>query len=82
MPTTLTRASIHSFSGSYKPEDVQFLLQPIEMAYTPVAEKEQLIQSGQCHYSDMLSQEPAPSAKHKAFGWRGKAWHWLSRWMH
>ncbi|MFD1009392.1 cysteine protease StiP family protein [Oceanisphaera ostreae] len=62
MPTT----AITPFSGSYQPEDVQFLLQPLEMAYTPVAEKEQLIQSGQSHYSDMLSQEPAPSDKHKA----------------
>lgn len=65
MPTHIARASIQPFSGSYQPEDVQFLLRPIEMAYTPVAEKEQLIQSGQCHYSDMLSQEPAPSYKHK-----------------
>lgn len=62
MPTT----AITPFSGSYQPEDVQFLLQPLEMAYTPVAEKEQLIQSGQSHYSDMLSQEPAPSDTHHA----------------
>ena len=58
--------AITPFSGSYSPEDIQFLLQPLTMAYTPVAEKEQLIQSGQSHYSEMLSQEPAPSAKHHA----------------
>lgn len=43
------------FSGSYLPDDVQFLLRPVTIDMTPVELKEQLIQSGQKHYSDMLS---------------------------
>lgn len=54
------------FHGSYLPGDVQFLLAPLQLEMTPVAEKEQLIQSGQKHYSEMLSQEPAPSPAHLA----------------
>lgn len=52
------------FSGSYLPDDVQFLLRPVTIDMTPVELKEQLIQSGQKHYSDMLSQEPAPTDWH------------------
>lgn len=52
------------FSGSYLPEDVQFLLQPMQLEMTPVELKEEYIQSGKKHYSDMLSQEPEPSAWH------------------
>lgn len=52
------------FSGSYLPEDVHFLLTPVEMEMTPVEQKEQLIQSGEKHYSEMLSQEPEPTAWH------------------
>jgi len=51
-------------SGSYPPGDIQFLLAPAQIAFTSVAEKERLIQSGEKHYSDMLSQEPSPSDKH------------------
>jgi hypothetical protein len=50
------------FSGSYRADDVQFLLTP--MALEPIldlAEKERLIQSGQRHYSEMLSPESLPS---------------------
>jgi len=53
------------FSGAYAPGDVQFLLSLVEVDYTPVAEKERLIQRGEKHYSDMLSEEPAPSAAHQ-----------------
>ena len=53
-----------SFSGSYHKDDVQFLLEPIQMAFTPLALKEKLIQSGRMHYSDMLSQEAAPTQYH------------------
>jgi len=53
-----------SFSGSYLPDDVQFLLKPVVMEMTPVERKEELIQSGQKHYSEMLSQEPAPTPWH------------------
>jgi hypothetical protein len=55
---------IASFSGSYKPDDVHFLLKPIVMEMTPVDLKEELIQSGKMHYSDMLSQEPEPTRWH------------------
>lgn len=53
-------------SGSYHPDDVQFLLRPMQIAPTDVQEKERLIQSGQRHYSEMISQESAPSEAHKA----------------
>ncbi|MFN4259082.1 MAG: cysteine protease StiP domain-containing protein [Gemmataceae bacterium] len=49
------------FSGSYPPEDVHFLLKPVQLAPTPIAEKERLIQSGQRHYSEMISREALPS---------------------
>lgn len=52
------------FSGSYRPGDVQFLLKPIEIDPIDVAEKERLIQSGQRHYSEMLSRESLPSARY------------------
>ncbi|PHM44982.1 Cysteine protease StiP [Xenorhabdus mauleonii] len=52
------------FSGSYAADDVQFLLKPVKIEMTPVDVKEQLIQSGSRHYSDMLSQEPEPTPYH------------------
>ncbi|ANI30331.1 hypothetical protein PL78_10895 [Yersinia entomophaga] len=52
------------FSGSYLPEDVHFLLKPVEIEMTPVEQKERLIQSGARHYSEMLSQEPEPTSWH------------------
>ncbi|MFM1703527.1 cysteine protease StiP family protein [Aeromonas salmonicida] len=53
------------FSGAYRrSDDVEFLLTPVTIAMTSVEEKEALIQSGKKHYSDMLSQEPAPTAFH------------------
>ncbi|MCZ8781120.1 cysteine protease StiP family protein [Escherichia albertii] len=55
---------ITPFSGSYKPDDVQFLLNPIDIEMTPIDIKEKLIQSGKMHYSDMLSQEPEPTHWH------------------
>lgn len=50
------------FSGSYLPEDVTFLLKPVRLAPTAVAVKEALIQSGQRHYSEMISAEQPPGA--------------------
>lgn len=50
------------FSGSYKPDDVHFLLKPIVMEMTPVDLKEELIQSGKMHYSDMLSRNQSRPA--------------------
>ncbi|TBL37523.1 hypothetical protein EYY80_36300, partial [Klebsiella oxytoca] len=52
------------FSGSYLLGDVDFLLQPVKIEMTPVELKEELIQSGKRHYSDMLSQEPEPTTWH------------------
>jgi hypothetical protein len=52
------------FHGSYRPEDVRFLLTPLQLEPTPVAEKERLIQSGQRHYSEMLSRESLPSPRY------------------
>ena len=50
----------HPFTGSYTPEDVQFLLKPMTLVDTPVHLKEALIQSGQKHYSQMLTHESLP----------------------
>ncbi|MBJ7312861.1 cysteine protease StiP family protein [Rugamonas sp. CCM 8940] len=54
-----------NFSGSYHGDDVQFLLKPLALAsFVEVADKERLIQSGQRHYSEMLSRESLPSARY------------------
>jgi len=53
-------------SGSYLEEDVQFLLRPIQIETTDVEEKERLIQTGQRHYSEMITLEKAPSDEHMA----------------
>ncbi len=53
-------------SGSYNPDDVSFLVAPLEIALVDVATKEHLIQSGNKHYSEMLSEEKAPSDEHLA----------------
>lgn len=54
------------FSGSYDAEDVTFLLEPIEVEPTPIAEKERLIQSGMKHYSEMISREAEPTPEYMA----------------
>lgn len=55
-----------SFSGSYAPEEVQFLITPIQLPDTPVAEKERLIQTGQSHYSQLLTHEKPPPEAYQA----------------
>ncbi|HES75476.1 MAG TPA: hypothetical protein ENO09_00560, partial [bacterium] len=51
------------FHGSYLPSDVTFLLKPLtNVTLMEVAAKEQLIQSGAKHYSEMISPEQQPSA--------------------
>ncbi len=50
------------FSGSYRANDVTFLLKPLALKPTPIEEKERYIQSGTKHYSEMISRESAPSA--------------------
>ena len=61
------------FSGSYAPDDVQFLLKPMHIHDTPVHEKELLIQSGQKHYSELLSQESLPPPAYVELFYRGMA---------
>ncbi len=56
--------AVRGFHGSYAPEDVTFLLKPIVMEPTDVLVKERKIQSGECHYSEMLSAEHAPSPRY------------------
>lgn len=55
-------------SGSYLASDVTVLLDIVDkdaVADVPVSQKEALIQSGQRHYSDMLTLEQAPTAVHE-----------------
>jgi len=53
------------FAGSYRAGEVSFLLRRLpQQGFVDVAEKEALIQSGQRHYSQMLSPESAPSARY------------------
>ena len=54
-----------NFSGSYRPGDVRFLLKRLAAQdFVDVADKELLIQSGQRHYSEMLSPEALPSKRY------------------
>ena len=64
MPAEPALSPASSFSGSYDPEDVTFLLTPIDMSPTPVADKEAAIQSGRAHYSEMIAPESIPSARY------------------
>ncbi len=53
------------FSGSYRAGDVHFLLKPLALQdFVDVPHKEFLIQSGQRHYSEMLSPESLPSTRY------------------
>lgn len=55
-------------SGSYLASDVTVLLDIVDkdaVADVPVSQKEALIQSGQRHYSEMLTLEDAPTAMHE-----------------
>ena len=63
------RANLKSYgSGSYLASDVTVLLDIVDkdaVADVPVSQKEAFIQSGQRHYSDMLTLEDTPSAMHE-----------------
>lgn len=63
------RAHLKSYgSGSYLASDVTVLLDIVDkdaVADVPVSQKEAFIQSGQRHYSDMLTLEDTPSAMHE-----------------
>ncbi|MFK8080598.1 MAG: cysteine protease StiP domain-containing protein [Granulosicoccus sp.] len=55
--------------GTYREEDISFLLSPLsvqelELLYKDPADKERLIQQGKSHYSRMLSRERAPDARY------------------
>ncbi|WP_296405520.1 cysteine protease StiP family protein [Psychrobacter sp.] len=59
---------ITSHSGSYLASDVTLLLDIVQKSAVqdvPVAQKEALIQTGQQHYSDMLTFEKAPTIVHE-----------------
>ncbi|MBV5308096.1 cysteine protease StiP family protein [Chromatium okenii] len=56
--------SIPVFSGSYRAEEVRILLTPLALEMVDVIEKERLIQSGQRHYSTLLSRENLPSPRY------------------
>lgn len=55
------QASLKPLKGSYPEADCMFLLQEIEQEFKSVEEKERLIQSGQMHYSETISQENEPT---------------------
>jgi hypothetical protein len=52
-------------SGSYRADDVHFLLRRMQIESTDVKEKERLIQTRAKHYSEMLSQENVPGEVHQ-----------------
>ncbi|CAH1209738.1 PELOTA_1 domain-containing protein [Candidatus Nitrotoga sp. BS] len=54
-----------SFCGSYRHDDVVFLLKRLaRLPFVDIAHKEKLIQSGARHYSEMLSPESLPSSRY------------------
>ncbi|MFN8575723.1 MAG: cysteine protease StiP family protein [Candidatus Sericytochromatia bacterium] len=52
------------FHGTYKENDVIFLLKKIDIKEIDIENKEKLIQSGEKHYSQMLSFEKEPSKEY------------------
>lgn len=62
-----------SFSGSYDPGDVTFLLKPVALAPTEVAAREAMIQSGQRHYSELIAPEHVPTPAYLALYHRSLA---------
>ncbi|WP_413206414.1 cysteine protease StiP family protein [Rhodospirillum sp. A1_3_36] len=63
----------NGFSGSYDPADVTFLLKRVQMAFMDVEAKEDAIQSGRKHYSEMLAPEMAPTAEYFTVFWEAFA---------
>jgi hypothetical protein len=49
------------FSGSYAPEDCEFLLQITNIKPVSIIEKERLLQRGDIHYSKMITAEDVPT---------------------
>ncbi|MDR0549406.1 MAG: cysteine protease StiP family protein [Deltaproteobacteria bacterium] len=52
--------AVKTFSGSYAPADVIFLLKVIDLTPKTLEERERLIQTGQSHYSEMIGEESPP----------------------
>lgn len=50
--------------GSYDPQDVTFLLKEVRLEATDITEKERKIQSGEAHYSEMISDERRPDERY------------------
>ena len=50
-----------SFSGSYAPLEVEFLMRRMHLETTSLEERERMIQSGHRHYSEMIGPEDAPT---------------------
>lgn len=63
-PILIARLQKLGFQGSYRSEDITFLLRQDHIQPIEIADKERLIQSGQAHYSEMISLEAAPSPEH------------------
>jgi len=57
--------NVKTISSSYTDDICKFILQEIKTSYYSVEEKEQLIQSGEFHYSEMLNKESAPSTSYE-----------------
>ncbi|WP_230769243.1 cysteine protease StiP family protein [Sphingomonas sp. Leaf4] len=66
MPAEAVRVDPAPFSGSYDPADVTFLMKPVALAPTAVADKEAAIQSGKRHYSEMIAPERVPGPDYLA----------------
>lgn len=49
------------FCGSYRSEEVTFLMRRLYLDATPLEDRERLIQSGKSHYSEMIGPEDAPT---------------------
>lgn len=62
----LTTDDPEPISGSYHPQDCQFLLTPLPPHFVSVSEKERLIQRKGRHYSELVSRESAPDASYLA----------------
>lgn len=56
--------ALQPLKGSYSLQDCQFLLQSIDIPLLSIEEKEQRLQEGTEHYSQMVSQEFAPSEQY------------------
>ena len=56
----MNRSEGAHFSGSYLPDDVEFLLRPLEMQPLSMAEREKRVINNEAHYSEMIGRERPP----------------------